>query len=37
MLNSMSSKVLTSEYCKNTFLIQPFVNFSVGKIVARRI
>lgn len=30
MLNSMSSEVLTSEYCKNTFLIQPSVNFSVG-------
>ena len=37
MLNSMSSEVLTSEYCKNTFLIQPFVDFSVGKMVARRI
>lgn len=36
MLNSMSSEVLTSEYCKNTFLIQPFVNFSMGKIVAQR-
>ena len=34
MLNSMSPEVLTSEYCKNTFLIQPF---SVDKIVARRI
>ena len=32
MLNSMLSEMLTSEYCKNTFLIQPFVNFSVGKL-----